>query len=333
MPTTETNHAERSREWRAGRSMETLPSRGFGIELELNPTISQREIAEIIKRALRENGHADRPVRVEGYGHAGRGNSAWIVKTDSSCGRTCNEYGVELASPVLSGWEGIDEVRVICEALDAEATRRGVKLVNKRCGVHVHVSADDLGAKGLKNLVQGVKKWEPVFYATQPHSRFRSGWAKEVSVDMARIKKVRTIQDLEDIWESYPNTAGRGTRYHGLNLEPYWRQGSVEFRYFAGTANFEKATFNILLAVLTVQAAKQAGQIRCSAREQTFEQIWDAACTEGLGKFTRRFFRDFLQIKSNCLPAFKAMKAFARKRIRKFYGEHFESRRRAAAAA
>jgi hypothetical protein len=324
--------SENSREWRASRNLENLPARGFGIEFELSADISRREIADTMRRALRENGHTDRNVNVEGWGHHDQYNRAWIVKTDSSCGRH-GEGGTEIASPVLSGWEGIDEVRVICEALTALHRERGVEPINKNCGVHVHVSADDLDGKGLRNLVQGMKKWEPVFYATQPHSRFKSGWAREVTADMARVKRCTSDRQMRDIWDSYPNTTGRGVRYHGLNLLPYWRQGSVEFRYFAGTLNFEKATFNILLSVLTVQAAKQAGQVRCNVRDLSFDQVWSKACDEGLGAFTRRFFRDFLQVKSNCSPAFKAMKAFARKRVKKFYATHFEGRRRAAAAA
>lgn len=314
-----------SQAWRAGRSIENLPDRGFGIEMELSPVISREAIAALLRNALQASGRT-REVRIEGYGHAGASNHAWIVKTDASAGRTPSELGYELASPVLRGWDGIDEVRVVCEAMTKEAERLGVELTTKRCGVHVHVSADDLDGAGLRNLVQGVKKWEPMFYATQPTSRFASDWARPVACDMKRIKTVRDARNVRDVWETYPNASdGRGARYHGLNLTPYWRQGSVEFRYFAATFNFEKASFDIMLAVLTVEAAKHAGQVRCSERAMTFDAIWSEACREGLGTFARRFFRDYLQIKSTCNPAFKALKAFARKRIQKFYPEHFEA--------
>ena len=97
----ETAAARNSREWRASRQITDLPSdRTFGIELEINPVIGREEIARELRAAFEAAG-IRRAVRIEEYGHAGAGNSAWILKTDSSCGRTTSEGGYEIVSPVL----------------------------------------------------------------------------------------------------------------------------------------------------------------------------------------------------------------------------------------
>lgn len=334
MPTTTngTDAARNSREWRATRQIADLPAdRTFGIELEVNPTVSRRDIADAILAAFRRNEIA-RDVVIEGYGHAGRGNRKWIVKTDASCGLRHDSGGYEIVSPVLKGWNGIEEVRVAMEAVDGLATARGVKLINSRCGMHVHVGADGLGVNGLKNLVAGVKRFEPMFLAISPASRFNSRWAKPVEVRMDRIKAARTIEDIRAEWTSYPNAAGSDARYHGLNLSPYWDRGSVEFRYFAGTMNFEKAAFAIVTCVCTVETAKRAGTIRCpkAIADKNFDAIWNDAKAEGFDKFLTRFFRDFVQVKSSANSVFRTLKSFAKKRAKKFYGSDFRPARAAA---
>lgn len=331
-PANETSAARNSREWRATRQIADLPAdRTFGIELEINPTLSRQEIADSIRAAFRTAG-ISREVVVEGYGHAGRGNRKWIVKTDASCGRRQGEGGYEIVSPVLKGWNGIEEVRAVMETVDGLADSRGVRLINPRCGMHVHVGADGLGVNGLKNLVAGVKRFEPMFLAISPASRFNSRWAKPVEVRMDRIKNARTTEDIRAEWESYPNAASSDARYHGLNLSPYWDRGSVEFRYFAGTMNFEKAAFAIVTCVCTVETAKRAGTIRCpkAIAEKTFDEIWADARLEGFDKFLTRFFRDFVQVKSSANSVFRTLKSFAKKRARKFYGADFRPVRAAA---
>ncbi len=273
--------------------------------------VDRHELARITREALRQHGLTDREVNVSGWGHDGPENTVWKWKTDSSC-------GLELTSPVLQGWKGLHELRIMMDTVDRWGDQHGVRLVNKKCGVHVHVDSRDLDFEAVKTVALGTKVWEPIFLAMNPLSRKGNHYCREVEFPAEQVKNATNKSRLHDAWESFVNTE---PRYHGLNLEPWWGGGSIEFRYFSGTWAFEKATAAVMMSVLFIQAAKLKRAIRISPAHlrASAHDIWQMAGRIGLDKYADRFFRDFLQLKLSACPAFKELRKFVKARIATFY--------------
>ena len=119
------------------RTLQSQPpnSLTFGVEIEILNTVDRSAIAT----ALQAEGIN---AAVEGYNHQTR--HYWKVITDASC-------GLEVVSPILSGEQGLNELKKVCEVL----TRLGCK-VDKTCGLHVHIGADTLGVDRVKSTI---KRW------------------------------------------------------------------------------------------------------------------------------------------------------------------------------
>ena len=188
----------------------------FGVEIEILNTIDRTEIA----RALQAEGinAAD-----ESYNH--RTTTWWKVITDSSC-------GLEVVSPILSGEQGLNELKTVCEVL----TRIGCQ-VDKQCGVHVHIGANALGVSKVKSVV---KRWlsnESNLDTIQPRSRRGSSniYCQPLSATMRThlIDNCFTLEDLANI---------QSTRYSKLNLRSYLTHRTIEFRHHAGSTDATKIT-------------------------------------------------------------------------------------------
>ena len=198
-------------------------NRTFGIELEAYG-VDRHELAQ----ALREAGVN---VEVEGYNHQIRRH--WKIVTDASIN---GHRAFELVSPVLSGEAGLAEVRTVCAVL----VRLNAQ-VNRSCGFHVHHFAQDLDLPAWKRLVGAYVKYEGLIDSFMPTSRragtnmycrsLRSAGAASVAADLAAIRRVASLQALQDLYSS---------RYKKLNLQAFYRHGTVEFRHHSGTVEPEK---------------------------------------------------------------------------------------------
>lgn len=299
------------RDGRRDVSIYDFPDRKFGIELEMLDNLDRSHAARVTREALRANGFEPN-VNVSGYGHDDNTNRAWHWKTDASCGN-------ELASPVLQGWRGLWELQTVMDAVDSEGARIGSRLVDSRCGVHVHVDCRDHNWQEVKKVVLAMKIWEPLFFAMNPRSRSGNQYCRPMEVPCVALRDATTNERLKDVWEN-PSRNG-SPRYHGLNLCPWWTQGSIEFRYFSGTFAFEKAAGAIMMSVLFIEAVKRKESVRLSTEQlgRRYEDIWQMAGSIGLEEFSERFFRDFLVLKSNSCPAFREFRKFIRSRIATFY--------------
>lgn len=183
----------------------------FGVEIEILNTIDRTEIA----RALQAEG-----INAAGENYNHRTQTWWKVITDSSC-------GLEVVSPILSGEQGLNELKKVCEVL----TRIGCK-VDKHCGLHVHIGANRLGVDKVKSVV---KRWlgnETNLDSIQPRSRRgRSNMYCEPLSDTIRtefIDRCRTLDELANI---------QHTRYSKLNLQSYRRHKTIEFRHHSGSTD------------------------------------------------------------------------------------------------
>jgi hypothetical protein len=189
----------------------------FGVEIEILPTVDRSAIAT----ALQSEGIN---AAVEGYNH--RTQSYWKIITDSSC-------GYEVVSPILSGEQGLNELRKVCEVL----TRLGCQ-VNRDCGLHVHIGADALGVDRVKATV---KRWlgneAQNLDTIQPPSR--RGASNRFCLPLANT--IRT--DLIDTCQTMDQLVRlQTTRYSKLNLQSYRTHRTIEFRHHAGSTNATKIT-------------------------------------------------------------------------------------------
>ncbi len=195
--------------------------RTFGVEIEFIGN------AESVKQAVCARGVN---CEVEGYNKRTRGH--WKIVTDGSVRR--NRYqtggGLEIVSPILKGQDGLEQLRKVCEALEAAGAD-----VNKTCGLHIHHDAGDFNTDSFKNLVKIYVRFEPAIDTLFPRSRRANNndYCRSMRhIDPAIIERQNDVHGIR--------YALNQCRYYKLNLESYVTHGTVEFRQHSGTVEYEK---------------------------------------------------------------------------------------------
>jgi hypothetical protein len=225
-------------------------NRTFGIEIEAYG-IDKHELARTLRM--------DEGIQavVEGYNHQTRDH--WKIVTDSSIQ---GENSFEIVSPVLSGEAGIAEAETVCNVITAMGGQ-----VNSSCGFHVHVGANDIGLKGIKNVAKAWIKNEWVADTFMPKSRrdnngyyCRSNAIGDETEQMKAIDNAETVDDVI-------MRMGNG-RFHKMNLTALWRHQTIEFRHHSGTTEAAKVVNWIRFCVAFVEtASKKNSRARKNGRE------------------------------------------------------------------
>lgn len=222
--------------------MNSFSNRTFGIEVEFVNNIKTRdEIAHMITDAGVE-------CYSECYNHTTRRH--WKIVTDSSC-------GYELVSPPLSGPEAFEQIKIVCEVLNATGST-----VNKKCGLHVHHNANDFTVNTFKNLMNLYIRFEDVIDSMMPDSRrannnqychslrtrgfSMSNVSDNINLQLKRIHQVKSVGEMVHLL---------GSRYYKLNFEAYTKHGTVEFRHHSGTIDAEKIINWIIFTQAMVNAS------------------------------------------------------------------------------
>ena len=214
----------------------------FGVELEC---FNVRQ--DVVAKALNDNGI---PAKVASYG--GSDYSVFQVKADGSIQ---GQNGFEVVSPVLEGEEGIMIMRKVCKILaDLNAQ------VNKSTGFHIHHNVRTWGIAEFRNLYKRFVKFETGLDAVQPASRRGSAnkycgsmygtFTPSAEVQSTIFQKLDTCRTVRQLSEMYR------TRYLKLNLQSFFRMGSVEFRNHSGTFDADKVENYIRLTFGMVQDAQ-----------------------------------------------------------------------------
>jgi hypothetical protein len=200
-------------------------------------------------------------VRVGGY-HAGlelggRFPAGWNAQRDGSLQTGLAGYeGVEIVSPVLSGREGLEQVRQVANLLE----EMGAK-VNRSCGFHVHLGSTSIAgdnfdevADWVRRLINVTAQHEKAFYGaagtnhreTGTYCRsLKSAWGQKKQ----RLREKMKAEDLR-------LEAAGISRYQSLNLVPlFGRNKTVEFRCFSGTTSGLKMTAWIQMALAAATLA------------------------------------------------------------------------------
>lgn len=199
----------------------------FGIEIEMIHPNRER-VAEMLNAA----GIECNVVRI-GIHSVSRG---WKIVPDGSVLR-----GFELVSPILNGEDGLNQVRTVGRVLNAAGAK-----VNKGCGLHVHHEAVGFNAESLKKVVKIYGRMEKQIDEMMPKSR--------------RENNNRFCQSVIGADLDYLATRGSHIysprRYFKVNLQSYFRQGTVEFRQHSGTVEAKKMVNWILFTALIVDKAR-----------------------------------------------------------------------------
>lgn len=229
----------------------------FGIEIEcvgLTTTGAQR--------ALRNAG-----ISCENNGYNHNTLPVWKVVTDASVhGRNGS---CEVVSPVLSGSDGLTEVRTVMKVLrDAGAN------INESCGMHIHIGVDQLTQGHQARIIRTYGAWQWAMTAWILERRVNGQWSA--------LRNMQAINQLADDWETSTDRralASRHDRYYALNVASYYRHGTFEFRSHHGSLNGQNATAWIALHLAFVDACKVrvVSDLLCSQRP--FGSSWEQEVT------------------------------------------------------
>ena len=199
----------------------------IGVEIEFKEAKASK-----VQRLLRDNGIQS---NIEGY-HSNRDFSVWKIASDSSVSRGYGNSmrGGEMVSPILTE-ETLSQIDTVCSVLK-EANAE----VNHQCGLHVHLSWENMEGKTIKKIVDRYKKFEKEIDSFMPMSR------------RTTINEHGVIQRQNGFCRSLINISTNG--YTGNHSIDYFadmtnrtskinttglggRTGTIEFRHHSGTIN------------------------------------------------------------------------------------------------
>jgi hypothetical protein len=218
----------------------------FGVELEVIFRGSQQALADAINAA---------GVACEAQYYNHNVCRVWKVVSDASVAG-----GWEVVSPVLTA-DRFDEVAKVCEALKAVGAT-----VDVTCGMHVHVGVQGfLTETQIRNLVKMFVIYEGAMDTMVPASRRNSRWAqgfttKSLTSVNDAIRRINAAGSLREVYSAIC----RNGRYHKLNLDSYWRQGTVEFRQHSGTIEAEKVLTWIKLCLGFVARSATSTEVKAN---------------------------------------------------------------------
>ncbi len=216
----------------------------FGVEIEAYG-IKREDLIEDLRAAGIE-------IESESYNHQSR--SHWKIVGDSS---VSGENSFELVSPKLTGEAGLRELKTVCIILKGIETK-----VNRSCGLHIHLDAENFNLQTWKNLYLNYAKLEPQIDSFMPNSRRENSnyYLKSNRIDNyeRKINDVNNVQSVENGLRMIQSKFGRDDRYYKLNSQSYWRHRSVEFRQHSGTVDFKKISNWIMFLSRLVEFSKNA---------------------------------------------------------------------------
>jgi len=247
----------------------------FGIEIEMTGLTRQcaaQVLSEYFGRSANfDGGYYGEYSVLDGQSRRWKVMSDGSITTERKEGRRVisadNTYSVELVSPICH-YEDIETIQELVRKL-----REAGMLVNKSCGIHIHLDASPHNANTLRNITNIMASKEDMIYkAMQVEVARERQYCKKVEqsfLDELNRKKPKTLDEVSRIW--YHGNDGRwehyhDSRYHCLNLHSVFQKGTIEFRLFNSTSHAGKIkAFIQLCLAISAQALNQ----RCASRQKT----------------------------------------------------------------
>lgn len=196
-------------------------NRKFGIEIEcmLPRNVTMTSLAAAITAAGVDCYNA-------GYSHS-RSNQWKIVSDGSLSGGN----GMELVSPPLFGATALTQIEKVCRVLNEQGAT-----VNRSCGLHVHVDANNMSAPALRKLAAIYIENENIIDSFMPMSRRGSNNTFCGTLTRTNMSSLSVARNASEI----ANSIAHGNRYVKLNFAAFLRHGTVEFRHHSGTVDADK---------------------------------------------------------------------------------------------
>jgi hypothetical protein len=268
-----------------------LRSFTFGVEIEV-VGIDRARAAEAVRSVVGGSvrfagGHYDKREVVAADGRV------WTAMTDGSLS---SQYSAEIVTPICT-YGDLETVQKVARALRAAGAR-----VDGSCGIHVHVGADKIGAKGCANLVKLVWAHEDAMRRSLEVAPSRARYCAEVPASLvARVREAApaSLDALATVWYGRSSNeyerAQRynGTRYHGINLHSVFYRGTVEFRLFNGTLHAGKIKSYVQLCLgmaARAASARTAAAKRYDGSVKTMRRLLRESGLEGVEFKTARGF-------------------------------------------
>lgn len=246
----------------------------FGIEIENNthlPTLLQAILDKTGASYHTESRHSGTAYVIDG-GALDR----WEVQHDGSVD------GCEVVSPALHLYDMRTQLAILCEIFKELRTTAG-----RDCGLHVHVGHENHGSRNnvsahqyygytldtIQRLIKLMHTRDYISRKGVASGHWREGYCKPYTdAFVNRAMKARNYKELRFAWYGYDtgeDGSGDGgyydnTRYHALNLHCLFgskRNGTVEFRMFNGTVNYDTICAYVDYCAGMVEMAERQNRI------------------------------------------------------------------------
>ena len=201
-------------------------TRTFGVEIEAYGVTRAALAAELRAQGLE--------VQDESYNHTTRPH--WKIVSDGSI---TGANAFELVSPILQGYQGLEDLARACRALKVCGAQ-----VNASCGLHIHFGARDLRIEHFRRLVRNYLVLEPTIDSLMPRDRRGSAntYCKSLLRGRTQANAEAAILAATSP-EQLVQAANGDCRYYKVNLQSFYRHGTVEFRQHSGSTDYEKISF------------------------------------------------------------------------------------------
>lgn len=240
---------------------------GYTYGLEIENTISDNEaLRDALCGAFNCSYSVERVHSGTAYNVRG-----WMVEDDGSVN------GCELVSPILSYEQILTELPIVLNCIHALQGS-----ADNSCGFHIHIGHknynlnDDYTHHGftvhtLKNLINLVSVRDTILRGAC-RVTYRSDWCKRYTDKfLEAVKSAETIADIKECYywnlgdaDGYASGYYNRARYYLLNLHCLFgprSNGTIEFRLFNGTVNFEKIKAYVDLCSAMVDMAERQNRI------------------------------------------------------------------------
>jgi hypothetical protein len=130
-------------------------------------------------------------------------------------------------------------------------------VIDKSCGLHVHISGKDITLSELANLIEFYFSWQDVLMSLVQSSRRNNSYTKKIAITTSHIKAMRDQTKIITLYETLGGIPGLGDRYCILNIVPLRIQRHYEIRLCHGLLNPSRILNWISLNLHIIQYLKK----------------------------------------------------------------------------
>jgi len=180
----------------------------------------------------------------------------WAVTRDGSI----YPNGREIVSPILTGVDGIEDLRKAIVAL-----RNTGGSINSSVGIHVHMGAQGLSLDQTKNVVYNYHGFQDLINKFLHNTRTNNGYAQPMTRISNIVSKLDSANNLNELtrnlfgatiesrrYDRYPSE-----RYWAVNFYSYLRYGTIEFRQLQGSVEEDTIIYWVYFLHFMWEASKR----------------------------------------------------------------------------